>query len=601
MWIAAIAGWVWYHAGIYGATVAITAQLVDLITYFYLMRAAITSAYSKLLCACMHILAALWMLAQLGSFSYFLVQGFALDPLFALDSYDEIIPTLMHVFSPILLMGGMGIFALAWLAVCWHMGRAQYNLVRYAWLAPIAIAYWVSFDSLGLAQASFPFMFFSARMEGNDEGKISQFKNVGVVTQNLGAFHSEDGAPVFILQLESGNALALNGRATPEKAFTAKQLMPQIYAAHEQGVLVPHMWGASVQTHRGQGSILCSAVLDIFQGISYMPKAPQNCLPAMLKADGYETFFASAYTDGSFYNTQYFMPAIGFNEAHFADAMQPGDQQWSWGYDDCTFYDRYFDYLKTHFDKRMNTRFMAFFSVVANHSPFEHKKGYEAYEPFATPVNLAEQYLDSFAMQDHCVARFLEKVEPYRDRAHVIIVADHSWPVGVNDSKHNEKGATSDNFMIPFLYLPPLGKKADYEHGTIINKAVGQPDIFPTILELLSGKHYSNSFAGLLKRHSDTPSKELSAEDYDDCQVMTQPYDGTQVAVARDMQKYTYNLMSHQVAFSQLDKDFYESPQHRSPVSMSYSQFLDHYLCARDKYWLPKLPGQTGAVPLFSN
>ncbi|NBO18767.1 MAG: hypothetical protein EBV03_05985, partial [Proteobacteria bacterium] len=417
------------------------------------------------------------------------------------------------------------------------------------------------------------------------------------VTRSFRGFKSEDGAPVFIVQLESLNALALAGLATREEGLGPEQLMPQMYAAREKGVLVTHMWGASMQTQRGQGAILCSGVMDMGGGIASLPKLQSACLPAMLKADGYTTFFASAYSDGQFHNTDRLLAQMGFSERHFADKIQPGDKKWRWGADDCVFYDRYFDYFDAH-PELTQSHFMAYLTVSAHHDPFYSREKYADIAPLTQGRGFLADYLNSAAAQDHCLKRFLERVEPYRQRAHVIVVGDHSWPVGLNGSTYNERGATSDNFMTPFLYLPPYDKGDAMRRGALVDTpALGQPDIFPTVLELLSGTPYRNSFAALLRQGKDGAPPALP-DDYDDCQVVTQPYDGTHMGVVRGKHKVTFSVMRRRLATSRLGDDFYEFAPLEAQGNVDFGDFLNQHMCERYKYWLePDAAAPDFAVP----
>lgn len=176
-------------------------------------------------------------------------------------------------------------------------------------------------------------------------------------------------------------------------------------------------------------------------------------------------------------------------------------------------------------------------------------------------------------------------MEPYRDRAHIIIVGDHSWPVGIQGNKDAERGATPENFMIPFLYVPPRDSGAAYRRDVVIEKPLlGQSDITPTVLELLSGRPQLNSFAALLRQPADGKEPKLPPE-YDDCQVSTQPYDGGQIVVARGNRRVRYRFDLHQVRESLLLDDLSEVLGD-DKQRMAYREFLGQHLCSRFRYWV---------------
>ncbi len=612
-WVLLTAGWALYDANVKFAVLTMLAQTLLLLFYVNTMRVGRTGRQSSMVRWLLNSLIAFFILLQLISIEYYLVQGFPLDPFFAIDSYDEVIPTFFQTFNWLVLFTCTLLTLMVCAACSWGMIRFKRRFVHrpgkktvLLWGAPLLGLFAIGVHSpMVLLKSSLPLLRSSRMNEEINEGLPPELKgklkdDVGAITRQFDTFHSAEGDSIFILQLESGNAMALNG-AGLRGNYGPQDLMPQMYGAHVNGVMAPHMWGASMQTHRGQGTILCSSILDRYAGISNSDVLPTGCLPEKLKADGYYTFFASAYPSPYFAQTGRFMEAIGFDDLHFADKMHEDDLQHPWGYDDCFFFTRYFDYMERHHTELMKHRFLGFFSVVGNHDPFNRKGHYAEFEPFPDPKGFPQRYLDSASAQDHCIATFLKRVEPYREHAHVIVVADHSWPIGIDGSTTSESGATTDNFMIPFLYLPPHDKEEQYRHNAIITTPIlGQEDIYPTILELLSGQHYENSFAPLLKQGPDGQPLKL-ASDYDDCQVMTQPYDGTQVAVAVGLDKITYDLSTRKITKSKIQPDFTEVKERAARKghvknTSTFGQFLAKNLCKRYRYWEPS--GASKAVPI---
>lgn len=616
LWVGLTSCWALTHGSMRAAGITLVVQSLLLMFYINAAPVHLDGLSNRVTRWLLNSLLALFLLLQVITLEYYLVQGGPLDPFLVLDSYNEVVPTFLNTFSLMVLLVGSALTLLVCAACSYGMIRLKRGLGMktghrgvVSWALPLTLLGVIAYSMPGLlVQSGLPLIRSSRVADNINAGLPPELKgkmkdNIGAITRQFPAFHSVEGESVFILQLESGNALALNGQAT--RGYGPEQLMPVMWGAHAEGAIVPYMWGSAMQTHRGQGAILCSSIFDRYAGISNADHTPKGCLPERLKKDGYHTFFASAYAQGGFAHTDQFMRGIGFEEARFADKMQPGDPQHPWGYDDCTFYTRYFDFLDQRKAELMKDHFFGYFEVSSNHDNFNRKWRYAEFEPFPGPSNrltFAQHYLDSAAMQDHCIATFLKRIEPYREHAHVIIVADHSWPVGLKGSTSGEKGASSDNFLIPFLYLPPLAKAAEYQHGAVISSPIlGQVDIYPTILELLSGKHYENSFAPLLKASKDGKPPELP-KDYDDCQVMTQPYDGTQVAVVKGKDKYTFDLSKRELFHSEILQNNIESDMARvrrpKGKNMRLGQFLNKFLCARYRYWETPVPGRSHAVPI---
>lgn len=601
LWALPVSGWAWMERGGRSAAATLAAQLLLLALYANLRAMLLREGRLRwFLRVVLNLLGALLVLLQVITLGYLLVQGFPLDPFFALDNAREAVPTLLISFSPVeVAIGGVVVLAV-WGAACWALwrmpvrwplrGRGEVRLL-HGFVPLAALLLWANMAQFTLIKSLLPLLMNSSRLSDSAPTDL----DVGAVTRHFRPVPIADKRPVFILQMESVNAMAIAGMGTP--GMGREQLMPVLNALSGEGVFVPFMWGASMQTHRGKGSILCSAVLDVFAGVSMGAVQPTNCLGNALAAQGYRTLFFTAHSDPGFAQGWRFVTSAGFKETHFADLMRKGDVHYSWGYDDCYFYKRTFDYIDRKFGARANKNFFAYLEVTANHNPFGGKHRSGVATPFKPPQNFKERYLNSFAAEDSCLATFMERVEPYRDRAHIIFVGDHSWPVGLLGSKDAERGASAENFLIPFLYLPPRDAGEAYRRGAVITKPMlGQADITPTVLELLSGKPQSNSFAALLRARPDGAEPKLPWN-YDNCQVTAQPYDGGQISVIRGDTRVHYRLDTQQLRVTQLREDFSEeAASERS--KMRYRDFLEKYLCSRFRWWTRAARGDPRVVPL---
>lgn len=517
------------------------------------------------------VIVALYLVTQLLVLTYRIKTQAPLDLEFIYANRHDLWSTIQSLLSLSIILFGCTTI----LALCILLTRVLHNsqrVLRIGTRIPSLVTLLLILTSWGLLKpdsltaAIFPLILH--------DDPLSTKSEASVLIPKFNTFHSATGESVFVLQLESGNALALNGLSAEGRDST--DYMPTIRAAAADGVLAQHMWGTSVQTHRGQGAILCSSVVDTSSGLTFR-SPPTSCLPAVLKQDGYRTVFLSAHWESSFYNSDRFLKGIGFDDLQFATMMKSGDRRYDWGYDDCQFYGQAFNYLEERYGAAVNEKFLGYFEVSATHYPFEGHEEYRKHWPFPHPKDARENYLNSFAMQDRCVGVFLDRVKKFRKRAHVVIVADHSWPVGIQGSFTNGYGATSENFLVPFLYLPPT-EGLHYQRGAVLDSPTpGQTDIFPTILELLGQRPFPNSFAHrLIKNPQVSPQ-------YEDCQIVTQPYDGVKVSVIRGDQKLTYEASSRRILSSRLSPDFRESTPQVIAGGISYRAFKTRYFC--DRYW----------------
>lgn len=390
---------------------------------------------------------------------------------------------------------------------------------------------------------------------------------------------SED---VFILQLESGNAIALNGLAYgyQKKAYKNNNYMPNLYLIAKNGVLFPFMWSNSIQTNRAQLNMLCGIIGNIGRALSYTPeKISIDCLPKIFARSGYNTLFFGS-NDGKIGNTKEFMESIGFNKVLYKDIMRPEDPKYSWGYDDCIFYKRVFEYLEKNklFGRKP---LFVYIEVSMHHFPWNLREKYNAVHKFGPPTNFLERYLDSNLEQDYCLSTFYENFKKYsKKNSHLFITYDHSWPLGEHNNLWNDREAYNENFLIPFAYIPAASRKEEFAIGAQIVEKFSLGDFAPTLLEILSKKHYPNSFAYALKQNN------ISIQN-NNCHILVQPYGGAKVAVVNNNYKYIYSVQDKNITIYNLVNDFYEKNPLQIINKVPIKEFVEQYYCKRYKYGHP--------------
>lgn len=445
------------------------------------------------------------------------------------------------------------------------------NALPLAWITP-KMREIVGGMMVSILMTNLTLLPLTGSARGAVNGKIQAAMPLG------NAFHTEAEDNIFILQLESVNALAIDGYATQEAQGAFKKYMPTIVSiAKEHGILFPYFWGNSVTTERGQQAILCGISNNMegsFSDTDRLPELTSKCLPEVLLRTGYETIFLSASDNPGFANTEVFMKKIGFKETHFADMMKKDeDRKYAWGYDDCQFYGRSFDGLKQRFNKDSQKLFV-FASVVGHHVNFDPKPDYAHLYEFPEAKSYAEKYLNSMKFQDYCVSEFMKGFEEFRENSHLIIVGDHSYPVGMNGSTYNIKGAHAENFLTVLAYVPPRGRESEFDIGKVIRTPTfAQTDILPTLIELLNGKYEQNSFAFALKKE-----KSLSEEVYESCHILSQPY-SEEMSIVQGNEKFNFDLKTGLVTQYYLDDLKEKFP--RTVGKMTYEEFYTKYFCKR--------------------
>lgn len=377
---------------------------------------------------------------------------------------------------------------------------------------------------------------------------------------------------IFILQLESGNGIILNGDLPnfPEIYY------PNIKKISADGILFPRFWSNSIQTNRAQANILCGIYSNHNEAYSYNPqKINVECLPEILKKQGYTTIYFRS-SDLSYTNLGNFAREIGFEEVFYDEIMQPNDKKYGWGYDDCIFYQRAFQYLKKNYPN--NDKLLVYFEVSSHHYPFEPKQQYQFVQKFNDDENFQKKYLNSFLAQDYCVSEFYQNYQNYNqnNNSHLFILPDTSWPVDTHNNIFNEKNSYNDNFLTFLSYLPPKNKRNNFKINHQVNKIYSQTDLMPTIFEILNGKNYPNSFAFEIFKNYDKNYQ------YEDCHILTQPYGGTEITIINNMQKYIYNFQNNLITHFDLKTDWLEKNP-KMINSKNFSEFKNKYFCQRFK------------------
>jgi phosphoglycerol transferase MdoB-like AlkP superfamily enzyme len=323
------------------------------------------------------------------------------------------------------------------------------------------------------------------------------------------------------------------------------------------GALFPFFWANGMQTNRAHEAILCAISGNAGEALSAAPVRlrQHTCLPRHLAREGYATAFIYAYFDLDFFNFREFQKVIGFQAlVHGEELMEAGDRRHPWGYDDCVFYERAFDYLDKH-GLAQRRRLFAYLEVGTNHAPYGGTPKYPQAHPYPAASTFTEHYVNSVAEQDHCLKAFWKRFRSLgRDDVHLIIVPDHSvWLGGMKDP--------DAVFTTWFAYVPPPRRKAQSKPGSVLAPTPSQAQIYPTVLELLGAPRTRESFAFALRG-------EPAPEDYDDCHVLADPY--SRLVVVGRGGRAEYRL---QTATALIGTE--------PPQKMDYWTFQDRHGCGR--------------------
>jgi hypothetical protein len=516
-----------------------------------------------------------YFMAQSFLIIYWQVTGTQFDVLFALDSYEDVYRTLVNTLGRWLTGLAASLVVLygvyLWLVWRWFIRlRASGTQLFASWSAVLLLALQVLTLASNRSEQRLVFEEIRSAKEA-----VQERSAVAPIFPDTTRFTTDSEENLFILHLESGNAIALSGTMVLDgKAYT-DDYMPQMRAIARDGVFFPFFWGNSIQSNRALINILCGVANEAGRSLSYNPEKIRNpCLPELLTQAGYRSLFFLGFSAPDFMNYANLIPALGFKEFHDSRLVSVLDDD-AWGVDDCTLYRKMFEYLRTHYPTPK--RLFVYTEVSSHHYPYGGSPAYAHVHRFKLPLNFAEGYLNSYTEQDFCLQTFYEEFRRYAgDHSHLFIMPDHSWPVGLhNGNTLNDAYSFNENFLIPFLYLPPVSRRQEFRIGEQVAARPSLTDVLPTVFELLNDRPYPNSFTFLLKRAGGFPNH------YEDCHVLVQPYGGGEIAIVKGNRKYVYFVSQKRLLRYDLREDWDERHPEVVAENISYATVRRQYYCER--------------------
>lgn len=402
-----------------------------------------------------------------------------------------------------------------------------------------------------------------------------------IITPDNSHYIADSDENVIILQLESTNALAMAGYLDYEGKKYDGFYMPHMEYVARDGTFFPLFFSNQQQTIRAQEAIICGIPGNTGERLSgRMDEAPTDCLPKRLHESGYDTVFLPGFKGMSFMDLDKFMEGAGFSDFVREGVMEEGDRDYGWGYDDCTFYKRAFDYLnEEHSEKKKKFVYM---EVSSNHANFHPKEEYEFTHLLDGSENYLANYINATLEQDYCLSKFYEEYKGYApDNTHLFIVGDHPW--GLQEGWARYAGH-AENFLVPMAYVPPRSRKDEFKTMNVVEDYFySQSDMTPTIMSLLNNKSYQNSFSFELKKPTTVAGfiSHMSPVSYEQCHVLHELYDGGVTAIVQGMKKYTYVHAESTVYYADLSTDLLEKDRIVLEEDADFSEFIQKYTCDR--------------------
>ncbi len=375
---------------------------------------------------------------------------------------------------------------------------------------------------------------------------------------------TNDTPNIFIIFFESFNANFVR-----TKNISGSEYTPFFNSLIQKGVYFENFYGPSIQTSKGQFASLCS-LLPLIHKKAFLSsdKLNLNCLPSILQNNGYHTIFTKAYHDMNFDNTYNFVAKNGFNhiwsmDHQFITREERAKHTWGWGIQDNIYYKKVFNKLDQIKLEKQSEKLFVTFTTVSNHMKFKKvPKNQRALYP--NQKNGKEYYANSINVADGYLKTFFEELNKrdYLKNSLIIILGDHSFPVGEHGSYHNESGYYNEYFKTPLLMI--WNKKLNPQ---VISKNRSQIDIAPTILKLLK-INTKNHFTGA-NLFSPTTSNIF----------LIQPYAGTFTGlITPNKFKYIYHEKTSKEFLFNLNSDPNENHNIIDQISQKQLKIFRHKL-----------------------
>ena len=292
---------------------------------------------------------------------------------------------------------------------------------------------------------------------------------------------------VVVIMMESFSAYYVDKVAPDGQPYT-----PTMNGLIARGLSAPHFYGNSIQTCHGHFATLCSLAPSYRKKEAYIEPLALDCLPAILRQQGYTTSFYEGDESEYFDGIDKFGIRMGISDTHSAARrlLTPEEQShvWGWGLQDDYFYAWA---LRNVIARKDPSRpFFIALAPVSNHYPFNEEPGRADMPGEPTPARAA--YTASLRASDLRLARFFELLEEkgLAKNTLVVVTGDHSFPADEHGSHWNERGFYEESFRVPLAIVWPghLPVRA-------LDGAYSQIDIAPTILDLV-GIHDDVPFVG---------------------------------------------------------------------------------------------------------
>lgn len=314
--------------------------------------------------------------------------------------------------------------------------------------------------------------------------------------QAVKSTQNSNGKNIILVFLESVRAFETGLDTSSSNTIS---LTPNLDKLAIDSINFSQFYANTNQTVKAEVAVLCSA-LDYINGAPYSiagKALPTNCIPSILKKNGYQTYWFHGY-DQEFFNRREFFPTLGYEHIHDQSVINKSNDKTiiGWGISDEDVYDHALKALE-----KEQGPFFAEILTLSNHYPYlwdwgdvEFPKALQ--QKVSEGENIYPAYQRGIYYTDFALGKFIKsfKKSSVYDNTLLLIVGDHGiWTFPekeANDTSHFVELIKNEKY-----FRVPLLLHAKDLAANSIQTPVSQIDIAPTILDYLDVS-YPNAFLG---------------------------------------------------------------------------------------------------------
>lgn len=319
-------------------------------------------------------------------------------------------------------------------------------------------------------------------------------------TESEPMFGAYKGKNVLVIQAEAFQTFVLG------QSWNGQEITPNLNQLIKQSMYFPNFYHMTSQGRTSDADFLTSCSLHPMpSGSVFVQYADHDfdCVPSILNEQGYDTTIHHAY-DGSFWNRTNMYHNMEYNKFYTIKDFDI-DEPLGWSLGDKSFFRQTVDQLK----ERGQSPFYAMAITISSHHPFDLPRSATDFDSGTFAGTTFGNYLAAAHYVDAAVGELVQELKDAGlwDNTILMFYGDH------DDSIYDMK--TYEQFYgrsLTDLEQDQLVRKVPYfihfpndEHASVNEKAVGQIDTTPTVLQLLGVPVGDNKLMGI-SMVSDTKS-----------------------------------------------------------------------------------------------